>query len=284
VTTTGTTAARTRPVNPSLRVRSAKRVGGFVHRWLLLAVLVAVWEMVTRSLADPFFPPPSEIASTAAELWFGGPASSLFLTDTVFENVFPGLARMLGSWAIAVVLGVAVGIMLGRSRTAMAYAGGTLNFLRAIPPPLLVGVFSAIVGLDAAPFWTIIFGAVWPILLNTVEGARSVDATKIDTARAFRLSRAQWFLGVVLPAALPKIFAGLRLSLSLAVILMVVSELSGAGVGIGRALVDAQANYDLAQMWCWIVLLSILGYFFNTVLLIGERRALRWQNTLGGTA
>lgn len=279
---TATTASRN--ASPSIRVRSAKRVGGFLHRWILFAALVAVWELVTRSLEDPFFPPPSEIASTAAELWFSGPASSLFLTDTVFENVFPGLARMLGSWVVAVVLGVALGIMLGRSRTAMAYAGGTLNFLRAIPPPLLVSVFVAIVGLDTAPIGTIIFGAVWPILLNTVEGARSVDATKIDTARAFRLSRAQWLLGVVLPAALPKIFAGLRLSLSLAVILMVVSELVGSGFGIGRALVDAQGNYDLPEMWCWIVLLSILGYFFNTVLLIGERRALRWQNTLGGTA
>ena len=278
------TITRTAPRTASLGARSAKRVGGFLHRWLLFAALVVVWELVTRSLQDPFFPPPSEIASTAAELWFTGPASSLFLTDTVFENVFPGLARVLGSWLVAVVVGVSVGIMLGRSRTAMAYAGGTLNFLRAIPPPLLVSVFVAMLGLDTAPIGTIIFGAVWPILLNTVEGARSVDATKIDTARAFRLSRAQWFLGVVLPAALPKIFAGLRLSLSLAVILMVVSELVGSGYGIGRALVDAQGNYDLAQMWCWIVLLSFLGYLFNTVLLIGERRALRWQNTLGGTA
>lgn len=278
------TPPRTLSASPTLRARSARWAGGFVHRWILFVLLVLVWELVTRRLEDPFFPPPSEIAKTAGELWFGGPASHLFLTDTVFDNLLPGVGRMLTAWAIAVVIGIAFGIMLGRSRTAMAYLGGTLNFLRAIPPPLLVPIFLATLGLDAMPTGTIIFGAVWPILLNTVEGARSVDATKTDTARAFRLSRAQWFLGVVLPAALPKIFAGLRLSLSMALILMVVSELVGSAYGVGRALVDAQGAYDLPEMWCWIVLLCVLGYAFNTVLLIGERRALRWQNTLGGTA
>lgn len=264
--------------------RSVRRVGSFTHRWTLFAVAVIVWELVTRSLSDRFFPPPSEIAQAAVDLWFSGPASSLFLSDAVFEHVFPGVGRMLGSWVIAAVVGISAGLLLGRSRTAMAYLGGTLNFLRAIPPPLLVPLFMVTLGLDDMPIGTIVFGATWPILLNTVDGARTVDATKIDTARAFRLSRSQWFLGVVLPSALPKIFAGLRLSLSMAVILMVVAELVGSAYGIGRALVDAQGVYDMPGMWCWILLLSILGYVFNTVLLIGERRALRWQNTLGGTA
>jgi ABC-type nitrate/sulfonate/bicarbonate transport system permease component len=260
-------------------------VSSAAHRWALFAVVVVVWELVARALADPYFPPLSEIAKTAADLWFTGPASQLFLTDLVYDNVFPGVGRMLGSWAVAVVIGVAVGLLLGRSRTGMAYAGGTLNFLRAIPPPMLVAPFLVTLGLDAMTTGTIIFCAVWPVLLNTVEGARSVDSTKIDTARAFRLSKAQWVLGVVLPAALPKIFAGLRLSLSLAVILMVVSELiGGATYGIGYQLLSAQYDYELTAMWVWILLLSVLGYLFNTVLLIGERRALRWQNTLGGTA
>jgi ABC-type nitrate/sulfonate/bicarbonate transport system permease component len=166
----------------------------------------------------------------------------------------------------------------------MAYLGGLLNFFRAIPPPLLVPVFLVTLGLDRMAYGTIAFGAIWPVLLNTVDGARGVDATKVDTASAFRLSRAQWFLGVVLPSALPKIFAGLRLSISIALILMVVSELVGSTNGIGNQLIGAQRDYDLPATWAWIILLSAIGYVLNTVLLIGERRALRWQNTLGGTA
>jgi ABC-type nitrate/sulfonate/bicarbonate transport system permease component len=259
-------------------------MGSVTHRWALLAVAVVIWELITRALEDPFFPPPSEIARTAAELWFTGPSSQLGLSDTVFDDILPGLGRMLGAWAVAVAIAVAVGLVLGRSRTGMAYAGGTLNFLRAIPPPLWIAPFLVTVGLDAMPTGTIIFGAIWPILLNTVDGARTVDGTKVDTARAFRLSKTQWILGVVLPSALPKIFAGLRLSLSMALILMVVSELQGSSYGIGYQLVVAQFDYKMPEMWAWILLLSVLGYVFNTVLLIGERRALRWQNTLGGTA
>lgn len=269
---------------PTRTSRSVRRVGSVTHRWALLAIAVVVWELVTRALEDPFFPPPSEIAQTAADLWFTGPSSQLFLSDTVFDDILPGVGRMIVAWAAAVVIGVAAGLLLGRSRTGMAYAGGTLNFLRAIPPPLLVAPFLVTLGLDAMPIGTIVFGAVWPVLLNTVEGARSVDSTKVDTARAFRLSKAQWVLGVVLPSALPKIFAGLRLSLSMALILMVVSELVGSSYGIGFQLVSAQFDYEMPAMWAWVLLLSVLGYVFNTVLLIGERRALRWQNTLGGTA
>jgi ABC-type nitrate/sulfonate/bicarbonate transport system permease component len=254
-----------------------KRVSSFAHRWTLFAVLVALWELVTRSASDPFFPPPSEIVPTAVALWFTGPPSHLFLGDVVFDHVVPSLGRVIGGWLLAALVGIGLGLLLGRSRTATNYVGGLLHFFRAIPPTLLVPFFLVTLGLDNMAIGTIVFGAVWPILLNTIEGARTVDAVKVDTARAFRLSTAQWMLGVVLPAALPKVFAGLRLSLSIAVILMVIAELIGPPTGIGRQLVDAQRDYELPTMWAWMVLLGVLGYLFNSLLLIGERRALRWQ-------
>lgn len=253
-----------------------KRFGGILHRWALFAVLVVIWELATRSAADVFFPPPSEIALAAGELWFSGPASQLFLTDTVFDQVLPSLRRLLSGWLLAAVIGISLGLLLGRSRTAMNYVGGLLHFFRAIPPILLVPMFLVTLGLDATPMGTIVFGTLWPILLNSVDGARTVDATKVETAKAFRLTQAQWMIGVVLPSALPKIFAGLRLSLSLALILMVISELMGSG-GIGHQLVDAQHSYELPTMWAWMVLLGVLGYLFNALLLMAQRQALRWQ-------
>lgn len=265
-------------------MRSVRRVGGIANRWALFAVAIVIWELLTQAAQSPFFPPPTTIASTGADMWFSGPASRLFLSDTVFEHIFPSTGRMLGGWAIAAVLGIAAGLWLGRSQVAMSYAGGVLNFFRAIPPPLLVPFFLVTLGLANMSFGTIIFGTIWPILLNTVDGARTVDGTKVDTARAFRLSQPQWILGIVLPSALPKVFAGLRLSLSMALILMVVSELTGSTNGIGNQLELAQRDYDQPEMWAWIVLLGILGYLFNTVLLTVERRALRTrqQTTVGG--
>ncbi|SDD27324.1 ABC transporter permease [Actinokineospora iranica] len=238
------------------------------QRWACFAVAVALWELATRQAGDRFFPPPSTIAQTAGTLWF---------SPAFFDHIAPGVGRMLLGWALAAAIGVALGILLGRSRPAMAYLGAVFTFMRSIPPPLLVPFFVASVGITTMQLPTIVFGTVWPVLLNTVDGARSVDATKVDTARAFRLSRTQWTLGVVLPSAAPKIFAGLRLSLSIALILMVVAELVGSVNGIGNQLVRAQRDYELPAMWAWIVLLGVLGYLFNTLLLAFERRALAWQ-------
>ncbi|GGS15854.1 MULTISPECIES: ABC transporter permease [Actinokineospora] len=240
----------------------------FTQHWAVFLVAVAAWELLTRLAGSPFFPPPSTIAPIMVDQWFSA---------TFFDHMVPGVGRMLLGWALAAVLGVALGILLGRSARAIAYLGPLFAFMRSIPPPLLVPFFVAAVGVTDMQLPTIVFGALWPVLLNTVDGASGVDATKVDTARVFRLSPAQWTLGVVLPAALPKVFAGLRVSLSIAVVVMVVSELVGSVNGIGYLLVQAQQFYDLPVMWAWIVTLGVLGYLFNSLLLAAERRALAWQ-------
>ncbi len=258
--------------------RAARGAATVLRNWLLFALLVVVWEFAARAGGSTFFPPPSEIAGTAAKLWFTGPASHLFLTDAVFDNVFPSLARTLGGWALAAVVGIVIGVLLGRSATAMDYVGPLFAFFRSIPPPTLIPVFGVLFGLSSGmQVGSIIFGAVWPVLLNTVDGVRSVDQVKVETARSFRTPKAYWLGMVVLPAAAPKIFAGLRISLSISLLLMVVSELVGAYNGIGRSLLNAQQDFDFPTMWSWLVLLGILGYVFNTIFLAAERRVLAWQ-------
>jgi ABC-type nitrate/sulfonate/bicarbonate transport system permease component len=124
----------------------------------------------------------------------------------------------------------------------------------------------------------ILFGVAWPILLNTIDGARKVEPAQLDIARVFRLSRPVRLLMIVLPAAAPRIFAGLRISLSLSIILMVTSELVGATDGIGFFLSNAKKGFQLPEMWSAIVLLGILGYLLNTALLSIERRILGWRH------
>ncbi|MBW4721152.1 ABC transporter permease [Saccharothrix obliqua] len=250
----------------------------FAQRWLVFAGLVVAWELGTWFADDPFFPRPTVIADAARGLWLSGPVDQLYLSDAVFQHVLPSIGRLLGGWAIAAVIGVAIGVALGRSATAMQYAGPVLTFLRSVPPPALVPVFLLVFNVGTQmQLATIVFGVLWPILLNSVDGARSVDTTKYETSAVFRIPKAQWVLGVVLPAAAPKIFAGLRVSLSLSLVLMVVSELVGTDNGIGSQLLVAQREFDFPDMWAGIVLLGILGYALNTVLLAFERRALSWQ-------
>lgn len=251
----------------------------FLRRWLVFLVFVGVWQVAANSAANPYFPPPSSILAAAGHTWFSGPAGHLYLSGTFTGDILPSLGRLLAGFAIAAVIGIPAGLALGRSAKATDYVSPMFFFARAIPATLLVPVFLVAFGIGSRmEIITVLWGAIWPILLNTIDGARGVDEVKTDTARAFRISRHGWIFGVVLPSALPKVFAGLRLALSLAVILMVVSELMGGTTnGIGYQLINAQGNFQLPQMWAWIVLVSLLGYLANLVLSAVERRALAWH-------
>ncbi len=241
-----------------------------LHNWAFFAALTGIWQLATIAAGSPFFPPPSTIAVQAADLWLR--------PETLTGDILPSLGRILLGWLIAVVIGVTAGTALGRATTGMDYVSALFAFFRAIPPPALVPVFMVLFGIDTTmKLATIVFGALWPILLNTVDGVRTVDEVKTDTARSFKIRRTHWILLVVIPAALPKIFSGLRLSLGIALLLMVVSEMVGVTNGIGYQLRHAQDQFSFPQMWAWVVLLGLLGYLLNTALLAVERKILRWQ-------
>ncbi len=251
---------------------------GFLVRWLVFLICVGLWQWAATRANTIYFAPPSKILPAMRELWFSGPANHLFLTDTVFTDVLPSIGRMLGGWVLTALVGGAIGLAIGLSRAVSEICEPVLAFLRAVPPPLLVPVFLMLFKTGAAmEFGIIVFGGMWPVLLNATDGARSVDATKVDTCQSFRTSRARWIFGVVLPTALPKIFAGLRVSLSLSLILMVVAELSSSTSGIGYQLNYMLNQYDLPEAWAWLCLIGVLGYVLNRLLLAVENRALRWH-------
>lgn len=251
---------------------------GFLKHWLVFIVLIVAWQLYTAPLDDPFFPPPSEILTKMHELWFSGPAAHLWLTQDAFDDVLPSIGRLLGGWAIGSLIGVVLGIAIGRSPVMRDFAGPLVSFLRAVPAPLLLPVFMIIFKLGLTmQLATIAFGIVWPVLLNAADGAASVDETQADTARSFRIPRTQWLLGVVLPAALPKILSGLRIGLGLALVLMVISELIGSSNGIGDAMITAQESFDNPALWAGIVLIGILGNVLNGLLMLAERYALAWH-------
>ncbi|MFB4309018.1 ABC transporter permease [Actinomadura sp. GTD37] len=273
-----TAAALTvRAVRP--RGVAGRLVRGFLHRALPLVILAAAWEAATRVADSPFFPPPSDIVGRMREMWFAGPAGHLFFGGDAGDSIAPSLTRMAVALLLSIVAGIVLGIVLGRSERALAYLDPILQFARAIPPPTVVPVFIVLFDLGTQmQIASIVFGAVWPILLNTVDGVRSVDQTQMATAEVFRLSALERIRFIIIPSALPKIFAGLRLAVSLGLILMVFSELlPGTSDGLGFELTNAQSMSDLPTIWSVIVLLGILGYLFNTILLAVERRTLRWH-------
>lgn len=246
-------------------------------RWGVFALAVAVWELAARAAGSAFFPPPSAIAAAGWSLWFSGPA---LLTERAWADVLPSVGRVLAGWAVSGVIGVAVGLLLGRSVRATEYLAPLLAFARALPPPVLIPVF-LVLSAAGTPMQlaTIVFGTVWPVLLNTADGARAVDPVTIETADVYGVAGTRRLVRVILPAAAPRIVAGLRVSLSLALILMVVSELVASTDGLGHQLVVAQRGFDFTAMWAAIVLLGVVGYALNAALLGVERRALGWSTT-----
>ncbi|MDQ0809084.1 ABC-type nitrate/sulfonate/bicarbonate transport system permease component [Streptomyces sp. B3I7] len=264
---------------PSRGVRAARRAG--VSRALLLRLGVPVlaaglWQAVTLAHRSVYFPPPVRIVRHARALWFSGPVRHAFLTRAAVDDILPSLGRLCAGFLLAAVAGIALGMAVGRSERAYALCDPVLQFARAVPPPALVPVFVVVFDFGTPmQLASITFSAVWPVLVNTAEGARATDPLRLDTAAVLRLTAPErlWFL--LLPSALPRIFAGLRLSLSLCLILMVFSELlPGTANGIGFTLTDAQSRSDLLTVWAVLLLLGVLGHLLNTGLLAVEGRLL----------
>lgn len=256
----------------------ARLVTGFLRRWAVFVLVVILWQTVTSAVNDPYFPTPATIARTMYDLWLSGPASRLFLTDLAIDNIGPSLTRLLTGWALGATIGIVLGLALGRSRTGLDYVGPLISFGRALPATALLPVFLVMFTLGTpVQLATIAFGVIWPVLLNTIHGAQALDPVQVDTAKTFQIPRQRWIISIVLPAALPKIFAGLRISLALSLVLMVISELVGATNGIGYQLQVATQSFDLTITWAWIVLLGILGNLLNWLFVTLERSALSWH-------
>jgi sulfonate transport system permease protein len=129
----------------------------------------------------------------------------------------------------------------------------------------------------------IVYGSVWPILLNTVDGVRSVDATKLAVLRSYRIPTHLRILGVVLPSAAPRIMVGLRTSLSIAITVIVFSEMIGSTDGIGYAILQAQRNFEIPQMWAGMLALGVIGYLLNIGFRGVEQLVLRRHRAMNAT-
>jgi ABC-type nitrate/sulfonate/bicarbonate transport system permease component len=234
-----------------------------------VALLVA-WQAWTVHANDPKFPRLSTILVQFRELW---------LFSEFNLHVVPSLTRIGLGFGIALVLGVLLGVPLGLSRWSRIVAMPHVEWWRAMPPPALLPIsivlLHSIGNRQKVAF--IAFFCLFPILLNTIDGVRGIDPTMLDTARSYGVRGFARIRRVVLPAALPQIFAGMRTSLSLAVIMMVLTEYFSSTSGVGYVLLISKNTLQLAPMWAAIVLIGVLGYLLNLALILVERRVLAWH-------
>lgn len=248
---------------------------------LSIAVILGagvVWQAVAILIDSPFFPPLIDVLRRAQQNWLSGPASSLFLTQAVADDVLPSLIRAVGGWVLAALIGIVLGVLLGMVRGLDRYLMPVLEFMRAIPPPVLIPLFLILFGAtELMRISFVAFAVMWPILLNTITGVQSVEPTQLQAGIVFRLSARQRLMQIVLPSTMPYIFTGLRIGLSLGLILMVISEMVAGVNGVGYGILVAQRSFDVLNVWAGIILLGLIGYVLSVGLQYAEFRLLRWH-------
>jgi ABC-type nitrate/sulfonate/bicarbonate transport system permease component len=246
-----------------------RAAGRAVTRAWLFAALIGAWWAWSAGSTSVYFPPLPKIARTLWSQWAVGPARA---------ELGSSLEHLVLGYAIAGLAGIGIGALLWSLRYLREATSPYLYFLYVLPAPVLVPAVITIFGIGAAMKVVIIaFAAVWPTLLNTLDGMRGVDTVKLDTGRALGMSGVRRTLQVVLPAAAPQVVAGLRNSLQVSIILMVVSEWVASTGGIGFYIVNAQESFDYLGMWSGILMLAIVGCVASLLFVLAENRLLYWH-------
>jgi len=264
-THTGRIGPAPRPRGAGVRIAS-----GFTFALGLPFLCVVAWGIWSTRSTNQFFPGPVTIFEAFVDTWAG---------RAIVDDVLPSLSRLAFGLVASIVVGVAAGTVIGLARWLRELLEPLLEFFRAIPPPVLIPVGMLLLGpTDTMKVVVIVSGAIWPVLLNTIEGVRATDSVMTETANSFQITRWErlWFL--VLPAASPRIMTGVRQGLSVALILMVISEMFFSSSGLGYRIAYFQRNYLVAEMWSGILLLGLIGVLLAVVFGFVERRVLRWYH------
>ena len=266
------TVGRRRASKPLQRVARVATV-----LWLPVLLLL-MWWIATSASTSPFFPPLSRIL---AETW------NQWVVFGAWTNAVSSLRNLLIGYLVGISIGVVVGSLLWRLRYLRTAVNPLIYFLYVLPAPALLPALIAIFGIgEMRQVALIALGSIWPTLLNTLDGMRGIDTVKFDTAKALRLNSRRTYFSLVLPGAAPQIAAGMRASLTVGIILMVVSEMVAARSGIGYFILQSQAEFAITKMWTGIVVLALIGTLLNFLFVLIERLVLRWyfrSRALGGS-
>ncbi|MEU6701145.1 ABC transporter permease [Pseudonocardia sp. NPDC046786] len=253
-------------------VRATLRVlRRIVVRSAAIVAFLALWELTPRVglVEATWLPPFSTVAAAIADLALSG---------ALFEHVAISLQRSLLGFLIAIAVSVPLGLLIAWYRPLAEVLDPLLEIFRNTAALALLPVFVLILGIgELSKVSLIVFACVWPILLNTISAVRDVDPLLIKSARSIGLSSPRLFQKVILPAAVPTIFTGIRLAGAVSILVLIAAEMVGAKAGLGYLINASQVNFLIPEMYAGIVTVSAIGVGFNYVLVRIERRLSRWR-------
>jgi len=246
-----------------------RRVARFLIGALPPIALVIGYAWWVERSPSAYFPPLNQILTRFQELW---------LSDRLMTDVVPSLRNLALGFALAVLGGLILGVVLGLSRWAREMFVPLLNLGRSIPPIMLIPPLVLVLGVgDSSKVAIIAFGAAFPVCLAAIDGIRQVDPALLDMARSIGLGRVGTVRQVFLPSASPTIYGGVQVALQVAYVLMIASEMLAAFRGLGYITMQAQLTFDARTMWAGILLLAILGFLTSLIFTLVRNRALSWH-------
>ena len=249
-----------------------RKITGVLAGNLSIIVFLLIWEIASRMNWVPrtFISPPSEVVST---LW------DLLITGVLFKHIRVSFVRSFAGFLLAAAIAVPLGFLLGGwFRLFERILTPVLRLFTEINPFTLFPVFILVFGIGevskiAMLFWV----CLWPILLNTITGIKNVDSLLVKSARSMGVTGQTLFFKVILPAASPNIFHGLRTSCGVAFFMLIAAEMIGASSGLGWLVFNAQNNYQISKLFATTVVISALGLTLNFLFGEVEERYLSWK-------
>lgn len=245
-----------------------------LSRYGVLVGFLLFWQIASRaSWFNPAVLPPLD--SIMVALWNG------IVGGALLDDIAISLQRSGIAFFAAVIVAIPLGLFMGQIRTVDRALDPILQLFRQTSALALYPVFILLLGLgEASKVFVIFWATLFPLLLNTISGVKEVDPKLIEMARVYGASRMTVFRRIVLPAAIPSIFVGLRLAATTALLLLIASEMIGANSGLGFQVMNAQYNFQIPLMFAAIFLLALFGLIANYVLVVLQRRLCKWSDVL----
>ncbi|WP_432905207.1 ABC transporter permease [Micromonospora matsumotoense] len=242
-----------------------------LHRSAALLALAAIWETAPRAgLVDRVFLPP---LSEVLVAWW-----ALLTSGQLADHVGASLTRSLTGLGLAVLAAIPLGLLIGWYRPLAELLSPLLEVFRNTAALALLPVFVLILGLgETSKIALVVYACSWPILLNTIAGVKGVDPLLVRSARSMGLNHLRLFQKVILPAAVPTVFTGIRLAGAYSILVLVAAEMVGAKAGLGYLINYAQYNFAIPDMYAGIITISAIGLVVNQLLVVVERRFSTWR-------
>ena len=281
VTTLTTTENReTRTATPqSAAAKWAPRIKPALLAVAFPLALLAIWHFATVNRPASLIPLPHDVWLELQDLAFGGINDDAY-SKTLHIHLLASMSRVYGGFAMALAVGLPLGMLIGRVTLVRLLVDPTIQILRPIPVTAWLPLAMIIFGLGPRSAVFLVFlGAFYPILVNTIFGVRSVDPKLFEAASMLGCNGNRQFFKVVLPAATPSIFTGLRLGLGLAWFVIVVGEMTGVPQGLGAVIMDARTLSRTDLVICGMIVIGVAGYLSDRVVVAIGNRLLRWSPT-----